>query len=413
MRPRSLRTTERLRRDDSDGQFEGRRHKADYAIVIATLALAIIGLIVIYSLSPAIAALSGESDSYYTTRHVVAFIIGLVMMGVSYNIPMQRLSVASYILGTLGLLASALIVVIDGIAYRWIKIAGLSFQPVEMIKLALLLWLAFFVARLVRSKKIDDIKSLKPVGYIAAITAIVVVIIQRDLGSMVVLAAIIGVIVYVAGIPMKPLLVVGAVTLLLGAFAIASTEYRRERFATFLNPEKDCEVEGYHACQALIAVGSGGLVGLGVGNSVQAYGHLPETPTDSIFAIYAEKFGFIGSVTFVGLVGFLVYRLFIIASRTTSWEPRLITVGVATWIGIQSTINIGAMLGLLPLKGITLPLVSYGGSSLIFVMMALGVVLRISCYTSVRKHNLEGVNENFSIRRGDRRTYNTPRSGRS
>lgn len=202
----------------------------------------------------------------------------------------------------------------------------------------------------------------------------------------------------------------------LSAIAIVSTPYRRARFETFLNPERDCQNEGYHACQALIAVGSGGIAGLGVGNSVQAYGYLPETPTDSIFAVYAEKFGFIGSVLMIAVIGAILVRMFTIASRTTTWESRLVMTGIITWFGVQSSINIGAMLGLLPLKGITLPFVSYGGSSLIFVMLALGVACRISCYTSVRKHDLEsGAVENDEstlIGRGNRRTYNTPLSSR-
>ena len=112
---------------------------------------------------------------------------------------------------------------------------------------------------------------------------------------MLVIASITGIMMFIASVPMRPLLILFAGLVALSAIAIASTPYRRDRFETFINPERDCQNEGYHACQALIAVGSGGLVGLGVGNSVQAYGYLPETPTDSIFAIYSEKFGFIGS----------------------------------------------------------------------------------------------------------------------
>ena len=225
-----------------------------------------------------------------------------------------------------------------------------------------------------------------------------------------------GIMLFIASVPLKPLVLLFLGLTILGALAVVSTPYRRDRFETFMNPERDCQNEGYHACQALIAVGSGGLFGLGVGNSVQAYGYLPETPTDSIFAIYAEKFGFVGSVILIGLLGALVLRMIRVASRTQSWEARLVMIGFITWIGVQSMINIGAMLGLLPLKGITLPLVSYGGSSLIFILFALGVTLRISCYTSVRKNNIESKQQidttNSIDGRGNRRTYHAPLSSR-
>jgi cell division protein FtsW len=166
------------------------------------------------------------------------------------------------------------------------------------------------------------------------------------------------------------------------AAAIVSTPYRRDRFETFLNPQRDCQNTGYQACQALIAVGSGGLVGLGLGRSVQAYGYLPEAQNDSIFAIYAEKFGFIGSILLLGLYGMFFNRLKRIIERAPDQYSRLIVVGIAAWLAVQTMINIGAMLGLLPLKGITLPFVSYGGTSVLFIMAAVGMAFNISRYTS-------------------------------
>src|SRR5690606_9843884 len=144
---------------------------------------------------------------------------------------------------------------------------------------------------------------------------------------------------------------------------IVSTPYRRDRLMTFLHPERDCLNAGYQACQALIAVGSGGVLGLGLGNSVQAYGYLPEAANDSIFAILAEKFGFLGVVGLLVLLGTFFTRLKRIMERTPDLYTRLLITGVFVWLASQSIINIGAMLGLLPLKGITLPFISYGGTS--------------------------------------------------
>jgi len=398
-------------------ELEGRKHKPDYVILVLMCALIACGMVVMYSISPAVSSVTGQSSSYFFTRHLISFLIGIVGMLIIYAVPLPKLKKTTYGIALISVILSIIILAISGVAYRWIKIAGFSFQPAEMMKFGLIIWLGFFLAS---QKKKGEIKlfskTLKPVLYVLGALAVIIVLLQRDLGSMVVLASISGLMLFASSVPLKPLVLVFMGLVVLGGVAIVSTPYRRDRFETFMNPEKDCQNEGYHACQALITVGSGGVFGLGVGNSVQAYGYLPETPTDSIFAIFAEKFGFVGSVTFLSVVGVMVFRMLKISSRTLSWEARLITIGVVSWVGIQTSINIGAMLGLLPLKGITLPFVSYGGSSLIFVMLAVGVVLRISCYTSVRKHDLETLegtkSESSTIRRGDRRSYNTPLGGR-
>jgi cell division protein FtsW len=397
--------------------LEGRKHRPDLWLAVVCGVLVIFGMIVMYSISPAISAITGDAPNFYIIRHIISFFIGLVALVVVYNIPLSKFRRTGVVFAAISLLSSILIVAISGFAFRWIKIAGFSFQPAELMKFGLIITLAFFLASRRASGKIKDFSNtLKPVLYALGALGLVVVVVQRDLGSMVVLASICVAMLFVSNVPLRPIMLMLTAFAVLGSIAIVSTPYRRDRFETFMNPERDCQNEGYHACQALIAVGSGGLVGLGVGKSVQAYGYLPETPTDSIFAVYAEKFGFLGSVLMVGLLGILVIKLLNIASRTSSWEARLVIIGLATWIGVQASINVGAMLGLLPLKGITLPFVSYGGSSLIFVMVGIGVALRISCYTSARRFDLEntveGTNESSTLGRRDRRAYNTAYSGR-
>jgi cell division protein FtsW len=166
-----------------------------------------------------------------------------------------------------------------------------------------------------------------------------------------------------------------------GALAVAVAPHRIERLTTFLSPNNDIEGSGYHINQALIAVGSGGLFGLGLGKSVQAYGYLPEAANDSIFAIYAEKFGFIGTLLVVALFGYLLIKLAKIVQHAPNTFTRLVATGVFAWIGSHTIINIGAILGILPLTGITLPFLSYGGSSLIFIMAAVGLALNVSRYS--------------------------------
>jgi len=218
---------------------------------------------------------------------------------------------------------------------------------------------------------------------------------------------------FVIGIPLKRIAMFGGLVVILLVVAISSSGYRRERLSTFLHPQSNCGGSGYQECQALISVGSGGLSGLGLGYSVQAYGYLPEASNDSIFAIIAEKFGFIGSVAMLGVYAFFIARLKSISEHCNDQFNRLIVVGVLAWLSTQMLINVGAMTGLLPLKGITLPLVSQGGTSLVFLTAALGLVFQISRYTGYSKEEPQlNSNEfpktnNSTDGRRVRRTYNS------
>jgi cell division protein FtsW len=234
------------------------------------------------------------------------------------------------------------------------------------------------------------------------LVGIVVAKLQSDLGSAGVIVVMMLVMAYVAGIPLKRILMFGGLAALLAVIAISSSAYRRDRLTTFLHPQKDCLTTGYQACQALISVGSGGILGMGLGYSVQAYGYVPEASNDSIFAIMAEKFGFIGTVMIMVIYGVFIGRLKRVAERTADMFLRLVVVGMMAWLSVQMIINVGAMVGLLPLKGITLPLISQGGTSLVFLTAALGIVFQISRYTSysVVEPNItsnEAINTNNSF----------------
>jgi cell division protein FtsW len=225
------------------------------------------------------------------------------------------------------------------------------------------------------------------------------------------MVAIIAVLAFAIGIPLKKVALIAGLVIMLGIIAISSSSYRRDRLETFLHPQRDCQDSGYQACQALISVGSGGVFGLGLGYSVQAYGYLPEASNDSIFAIMAEKFGFVGTVAIVVVYGAFIRRLKQIAERTSDQFNRLLVIGVMAWLSTQAIINIGAMIGLLPLKGITLPLISQGGTSLVFITAAIGLVFQISRYTSYNITEPETINEapksyNRFDGRGVRRPHN-------
>ena len=367
-------------------QGQPRRHRPDYWLVVLMLLLITVGMVVVYSISPALAVEKGVGDNYYLVRQFIAVLLGAVMFGVTARVPLatwhKRHVALLIIAGLVTLAALATPVNPQYPAHRWIRLGGFSMQSVELLKFALLIWFSGFLALRLKGGLITNTqKTLKPILYALGGIGFVVAGIQSDLGSMGVIAVMMGAMAFVAGLPMKRILLVVGVLAIGLVLAVASTPYRRERLATFLNPTSDCLSTGYQVCQALIAVGSGGVFGLGLGQSVQAFGYLPEAENDSIFAIYAEKFGFVGVIGLMNIFILLFMRLKHIADRAPDTFSRLIVVGILVWLSTQAFVNIGAMLGLLPLKGITLPLISYGGSSVLFVMAALGLVFQISHYT--------------------------------
>lgn len=363
-----------------------RRHKPDYWLLALTAILLAIGLVVIYAISPGLSLSANTSSNYYINRQLISVAIGLAAFFVVANMPLtwwrwlQAPLIITAIISAVAVRAVGQ--QING-AYRWIQIGGISFQSAELIKIALLIWLAGFLAVRIKSSELSNNgRTLWPIILVLFVIVAVVTGLQSDLGSTGVMVAMMVAMAYVAGLPLKRFAVFGSIIVFIAAIAVLSTPYRRSRVITFLHPTSDCLSTGYQACQALIAVGSGGMVGLGLGRSVQAYGYLPEPANDSIFAIIGEKFGFIGSVILLGLLATLFTRIKNIIVRAPNDFTRLIVVGILVWLSVQTIINIGAMIGLLPLKGITLPFISYGGTSVVFVMMAMGLVFQISHYTT-------------------------------
>jgi len=363
-----------------------RKHRPDYLLIISASILLALGIIVMVAISPALTEQGHLPGSYYVFRQLTALTLGILLFMICSRLTetfyrrSQRLMVAA------SLASAAAVLAISGIAFRWVQIGGFSFQPAELIKFTAVVSVAIFLVDRIKSNQINDPKkTLYPIGLGLLGLGFIVVYLQKDLGSMIVILSIVFVMMLMANVPLDKLALGGLLITLAIVLAIVSTPYRRDRFMTFMQPERDCATTGYHACQALIAVGSGGLIGLGLGNSVQAYGYLPEASNDSIFAIYAEKFGFLGSVLLISLYSVLLYRILLTIKRAGDDFSKLMVSGIFAWFAVQAFINIGAMVGLMPLKGITLPFISYGGTSLMFVLAALGVVYRASSYTLVRR----------------------------
>jgi len=374
-----------------------RRHRPDYWLLLISTALLVIGLIVLYAISPGLAVQNHVGDNYYVNKQLIAIVLGIGAFVALANVPVgwwrtiQKPLLIAAVLAAIAVRAFG--EQVNG-AYRWIQVGGMSFQAAELIKFALLIWLASFLVDRIRENNLGDFKkTLQPLLIALAAIGLVVGKVQSDFGSTAVMIAMMAAMGFVAGMPMKRVMMVGGVVAIGAILLISGSSYRRERLLTFMHPERDCQNTGYQVCQALITVGSGGVLGLGVANSVQAFGYLPEAANDSIFAILAEKFGFLGVTALIALFVAFFRRLFKIAERAPDDYSRLLVTGILAWLSTQVFINVGAMMGLLPLKGITLPFISYGGTSLVFVLGAIGLVFQISRYTVYRTPAINGTRE--------------------
>ncbi len=401
----------------------GRRHRPDYWLVILCLMMLVIGLIVVYAISPALSEAAGTSQTHYVTKQLIAIGLSIVAFIAMAKIPLSVIRQMYKPLLVLAGIATliALLTPVNPLypAHRWVRLGGFSFQSVELLKFAILIAAAGFLAERSRVGMLGDFKTtIKPLLIAVGVLIVIVagpgkIYAQSDLGSTAVILAMMAIMAFVAGMPLKRLAAGAAILAIAVILAVVPSTYRRERVTAFLHPDQGCQqAAGYQACQALIAVGSGGLSGLGLGRSVQAYGYLPEAANDSIFAIYAEKFGFIGVTVLLGIMVAFFSRLKSIAERAPDAFSRLVVVGVLAWLSVQAVINIGAMIGLLPLKGITLPFISYGGTSVVFVAAAVGVVFQISYYTAIRVPRVsQGIRQADNTNNGGR-VYDNSRDGR-
>lgn len=350
-------------------------HSVDRYLLFALLSLSLFGLIMVYNTSIAI-SLRDFGNSYHFIRdQFMWFIIGLGALFMTSRIHYKFWYTASVpiLVGTLGLLIAVFFPVI-GVrvlgASRWINLGFTTLQPAEFAKLAVVLYLAAWLSKKEKERFTAFLLFLG--GTVG------LVLLQPDMGTSIVLLITSLSVYLVSGAPLKqiaglfPILAIGLVLLAVAA------PYRLQRITTFLQPDSDPYGSSYQIRQALLGIGSGGITGVGLGKSRQKYEYLPEANTDAIFAIIAEELGFIGSTCVILLFFFIIWRSFRIARRTPDLFSRLIAVGIIVWFGFQSVINIGATISFFPLTGVPLPLVSYGGSSLVILFSAFGILLNIS-----------------------------------
>lgn len=379
----------------SDTVF-GRKHKPDYLLFLSMTILLTVGLVVIYSVSPAISArLVGDVDpNHFMYRQLIFLALGFSVFAFASLVPLrlwevvQKYILWAAIISFFFLLIPALSINYGG-ATRWVSLGPINYQPAELLKFGLIFYMALFFTNKIKSGSLSLSSTTNAFLVIFLLVSAEIVVLQKDLGTMIPIAAILLSMLFLSGIPMRRYMVVIAIIGIGGILAIAGAGHRRERVFTFLNPNADTSGTGYHINQALIAVGSGGMFGKGLGRSVQAYGYLPEAANDSIAAIMAEKFGFVGMISIFLIYGLLLFRLVNVVISAPTTYLRLVSGGIFAWMSVQAFVNIGAMLGIMPLTGVTLPLLSFGGTSLIFTMAALGVAFNISRYTKYVDENPE------------------------
>ena len=392
-----------------------RKHKSDLVILFATLGLMVLGLIVIYAIGPMRAnvlnnAYGANYDAnYFFIGQLRSVAISLVAFFLSFKvIPYKYVKKFAKPIIIVALSLSALLWVLSlagsSLAKcelgecRWFNLGFMSFQPAELLKLALVIYLADFLARKKEEGTIGQFREFwLPLIIVAGASLFFVVIAQGDLGTGVAIIAIIFGTLLVAGVPAKQYLIMLAVVFTVAIGAVATSSHRMERIYAWLDTIQGAEVTDstYHIENAMLAIGTGGFFGVGIGNSVQATGYLPESINDSVFAIMGETFGFVGLFAIIAVFGALLIRMLKVADHTAPLDQRILVVGVFSWTLAQVAVNIMAMTGLVPVTGITLPLLSYGGTSMLFIAFALGLVLQISCYTS-----REGINHEDISSRG-------------
>lgn len=349
----------------------------DRSFFYLILTMVTLGLVFVADISTP-QALSFFNDKFYFFRQQVTWaIIGLAAMIVVSNIHYsfwKKLAVPFFFAAVLTLIA----VLIPGIslkalgARRWISIGSINFQPSEVIKLALALYLA----------KVSE-SSKKPLAYFIPLALVCgLIMLQPDLGTTLVVGLIGVTQIYVSGVPIMYFLGTLFAGISSVAVLILVSPYRRDRLMTFLQVSSDPLGKEYHIRQILLALGSGGLFGLGIGQSRQKFLFLPEASTDSIFAAIAEEIGFIGSLALISLFAYFIYRAFKIASNAPDQFSKILALGITAWIGGQMILNLSSMTALTPLTGIPLPFFSYGGTSLSMILASCGILLNISRYAN-------------------------------
>lgn len=375
-----------------------RRGTPDFQLLILTLLLVGFGIVMVFSSSSSIALVNesfGYDPLYFTKRQVIFGVLGLLGMFITMNIPFEKykkLFVPVFILAIAMLLMVPFVGGNINGASSWFKIGTLGIQPTELAKVTTIMYLAALISK--KGERFRDLRTgyipvMVIVGFVAGL-----IMLQPDLGSCLILVATAGLIIFAGGANLKhilgsiALLILGA-SIVMGAGALwdkinppdtASTDsnYKIGRFKAFIDPWEDPQYTGYNLIQSLTAIGHGGVTGTGYGQGIQKLHYLPNAYNDFIFSVIGEEFGFIGAIIFLLFYMYFIWRGLLVSLRCSSPFGTLMGVGIMGLIAIQAFVNIGGVTRTIPITGVTLPFISYGGSSLFVMMIAMGIVLSIS-----------------------------------
>lgn len=407
-----------------------RRHRPDMQIMLYMSLLMLLGLVVMFAIGPQranilnIAEGTNYSETFFFLRQLISIVAALGAFVAMAVIPFERLFTrrrtllfagvgACLLLAFAGLIGWG-IALDSGGAIRWFNLGAFTFQPAEILKFGVLLYVAVFLGVQVRAREVNNWQNtLIPIGIVVGLASILIVVIQKDLGTGLSLLSIILAMLVVAGVSWRRLGVIFGVLGTVAILLVVTAPHRVDRMMTFLRGDatSTSDDSAYHIEHAKIAIGTGGLFGVGIGNSVQATGYLPEAINDSIFAIMGETFGFVGLLATIALFVALLLRLLKVMDHLVDYRLKLVVAGVFGWLAAHVILNIGAMIGLIPLTGITLPLLSFGGTSMLFVAAALGLVFQLSRYTVHGSTVKEASYEDSGSRRGlGRPRYTSRRS---
>ena len=367
----------------NSGNFRLRPGRPDYAILVTALALVFIGLIFVYSSSFAIALADYDDVNYFLFRQFGAAVIGLIAMFGLMRFDYRKLRLFSPLLMLLAVLSLVAVLAVgtevNG-ARRWISLGGLPpFQPSEFAKLAVIIYIAAWLASRGREVKTFALGLAPFILLVGLVSALILM--EPDTGTAAIVVMTTVALFFLAGGSLTHVFTLAGIGLVAGALLIVGGEYRADRLLAFTSAEDDPSGLGFQTIQLLIALGSGGIEGLGLGVSRQKFFYIPGAHTDGVFAIIGEETGFIGAMIVIGLFAYLIYRGFKVAMNARDEFGTYLAMGVICWISFQALINIGGITRSIPLTGIPLPFVSYGGSSLIMIMAAIGVLLNVSRYS--------------------------------
>jgi cell division protein FtsW len=357
-----------------------KRVSVDRWLFTVTMLLVFVGLVMVFSASAVMARERFGSPYAFLVKQLVWAGAGLVAMVVAMRVDYRRYKHPALVFSLLGLTTLLLISVFlldrSHNTHRWFRVGGFSFQPSELAKPVLILFLAYFLEA--RTKTMDDWRNTLAPAAVPVLVLLGLIVLQPDLGTAIACAGIAACVLYVAGMRLRYFGYAFAASLVPLYFLIFHVSFRRDRILAFMNPYAERQKAGFHLIQSLIAVGTGGITGTGLMEGKQKLFYLPEPHTDFIFAVTAEELGLVGSLFVVTLFGIFLWRGMRASWRTGDVFGRYLAVGITSMVVLQAFINISVVLGMMPTKGIPLPLVSYGGSSLFVTLACVGVLLNIT-----------------------------------